>query len=78
MQKRFKGVCSAGVDYSLDENGLIKDVSFMGGCSGNLQGVARLVEGMTVDEAADKLTGIKCGLRNTSCPDQFAQALRQK
>ena len=55
----------------------IRSVEFVGGCSGNTQGVARLVEGMKVDDAIARIEGIKCGPRPTSCPDQLAQALRQ-
>ena len=56
---------------------IIRSVEFIGGCSGNTQGVARLVEGMKVDDAIARIEGIKCGPRSTSCPDQLAQALRQ-
>lgn len=56
---------------------IIRSVEFVGGCSGNTQGVARLVEGMKVDDAIARIEGIKCGPRPTSCPDQLAQALRQ-
>ena len=55
---------------------MIKDAEFIGGCSGNTQGVARLVKGMNVDEAISRLEGIKCGFKSTSCPDQLAQALK--
>ena len=70
------GVCSRKIDFTL-ENGIIKDVRFTGGCSGNTQGVAALVEGMDIDEAIKRLKGIKCGPRPTSCPDQLATALEQ-
>lgn len=76
MNYKTKGVCSQAIDFELDGD-TIKKVSFIGGCSGNTQGVARLVEGMNVDEAIKKLEGIKCGPRPTSCPDQLAKALKE-
>ena len=68
------GVCSRQIDLDI-ENGVIIDAKFTGGCSGNTQGVAALVVGMTVEEAIKRLRGIKCGPRPTSCPDQLAIAL---
>ena len=59
------------------KDGKVSKVSFDGGCNGNGKGVAALVEGMDVDEAIRRMEGIKCGMKNTSCPDQLAQALRQ-
>lgn len=70
------GVCSRQIDLDI-ENGIIIDARFTGGCSGNTQGVAALVVGMTVEEAIKRLRGIKCGMRPTSCPDQFAIALEK-
>jgi len=71
-----KGVCSRQIDMDI-ENNVIVNAKFTGGCSGNTQGVAALVIGMTVEEAIKRLRGIKCGPRATSCPDQLAQALEQ-
>lgn len=71
-----RGVCSRHIDIEV-ENGIIRSVVFNGGCSGNTQGVARLLIGMTVDEAIERLDGIRCGNKASSCPDQVAQALRQ-
>lgn len=71
---KTKGVCSQEIHFELDGD-TIKHVEFIGGCSGNTQGVARLVEGMKVSEAISRLKGIKCGFRPTSCPDQLATAL---
>lgn len=68
------GVCSRGIDFEL-EDGIVKNVRFTGGCSGNTQGVAALVEGMSAEEAVRRLKGIKCGYKPTSCPDQLAKAL---
>ena len=76
MEYRTKGVCSRMIKLELDGD-TIRSVEFVGGCSGNTQGVARLVEGMKVDDAIARIEGIKCGPRPTSCPDQLAQALRQ-
>ena len=69
-----KGVCSRHITLEVEE-GIIRKVAFEGGCSGNTQGVARLVEGMPVKEAISRLKGIRCGFKSTSCPDQLALAL---
>ena len=69
-----KGVCSRQIDIVV-EDGVIQSVKFTGGCNGNTQGVARLIEGMDIDEAISRLDGIRCGMRPTSCPDQLAKAL---
>lgn len=71
-----KGVCSRKIDIETEGN-IIKSVKFSGGCAGNTQGVARLLVGMTVDEAVERLEGIRCGFKSTSCPDQVAQALKE-
>lgn len=76
MEYKTKGVCSQMIKLDLDGD-VIRSVEFVGGCSGNTQGVARLVEGMKVDDAIARMEGIKCGPRQTSCPDQLAQALKQ-
>ena len=76
MEYRTKGVCSRMIKLELDGD-IIRAVEFVGGCSGNTQGVARLVEGMKVDDAIARMEGIQCGPRPTSCPDQLAQALKQ-
>ena len=71
-----KGVCSRAIDFDIVD-GKVKNVKFIGGCSGNTQGVARLVEGMDVNEAIRRLEGIDCNHRGTSCPDQLSKALKQ-
>ena len=71
-----RGVCSRQIDLDI-ENGVIVNAKFTGGCSGNTQGVAALVVGMTVEEAIKRLRGIKCGFKSTSCPDQLAIALEE-
>lgn len=73
---KTNGTCSRQIDFEV-ENGIITDVSFMGGCNGNLKGIAALCIGMKVNDVAKKLQGIKCGFKSTSCPDQFAKALSQ-
>lgn len=72
-----QGTCSSQIDLELDEQGIIQDVQFYGGCHGNLQGISILVRGMKATEAISKLQGIRCGYKNTSCPDQLATALSQ-
>lgn len=71
-----RGVCSRKIDIDV-ENGVIRQAKFSGGCAGNTQGVARLLVGMTVDEAIERLSGIRCGFKPTSCPDQLSEALKQ-
>ncbi len=71
-----KGVCSRKIDLEI-ENGIIQSVKYMGGCSGNTQGISALVRGMSVDEAIERLSNIKCGFKTTSCPDQLAIALKE-
>ncbi len=73
---RPSGVCSTKITVEIDD-GIIKDVKFTGGCNGNTQGLSKLAVGRKVDEVADILSGIKCGFRNTSCPDQLAKALKE-
>lgn len=70
------GTCSRQIDIDI-ENGKIVSVRFTGGCSGNTQGVAALAAGMSIEEAIDRLSGIRCGFKSTSCPDQLATALKQ-
>ena len=73
---RTMGTCSSQIDFEV-ENGVLKDVRFMGGCNGNLKGISALVEGMKVDEVIARLEGIRCGGKPTSCPDQLCKALRE-
>lgn len=72
-----QGTCSSQIDLEIDDNGVISNVQFYGGCHGNLQGISTLVRGMKASDAVSKLQGIRCGYKNTSCPDQLATALRQ-
>ncbi|MCI8502198.1 MAG: TIGR03905 family TSCPD domain-containing protein [Oscillospiraceae bacterium] len=71
------GVCSKKITVDVDENRIVTSVKFTGGCSGNTQGVAALAVGKPVDELIEKLSGIKCGLKSTSCPAQLAEALKK-
>ena len=71
-----KGVCSKAIDVEVEGN-VIKSVKFTGGCNGNLQGISSLVAGMKIEDAISRLRGIKCGVKNTSCPDQLACALQE-
>lgn len=72
-----KGTCSVRMDVEVDEAGIIRHVHVERGCDGNLQGICRLVEGMEAKVAIEKLQGIRCGWKNTSCPDQLSKALQQ-
>ena len=76
MVYKTSGVCSSAISFEIDNEGKVRDVKFQGGCSGNTQGVAALVEGMDATEAVKRLEGIRCGFRPTSCPDQLAKALK--
>ncbi len=76
MIYKTHGTCATQINLELDGN-IIKSVSFVRGCSGNTQGVSKLVEGMDANEAISKLRGIKCGFKNTSCPDQLSYALEE-
>ena len=76
MNYKTQGVCSREINFEVKDHKLT-NVRFVGGCSGNTQGVGRLVEGMDIDEAISRLDGIHCGVRPTSCPDQLARALKK-
>jgi len=69
------GVCARGIEIEMDDRDVITSVRFIGGCAGNTQGVAALVRGLSAREAAQRLRGIQCGAKGTSCPDQLARAL---
>ena len=75
MQYKTSGVCSQMINFDIEDN-KVRNVAFVGGCAGNLQGIARLIEGMDVDEAISRIEGIRCGFKSTSCPDQLALALK--
>ncbi|MCI8595028.1 MAG: TIGR03905 family TSCPD domain-containing protein [Oscillospiraceae bacterium] len=71
-----QGVCSRAMQIEV-EDGVIQEVRILGGCHGNLQAISKLLVGMTVEDAIEKMEGIRCGMRPTSCPDQLAKALKQ-
>lgn len=73
---RPRGVCSQKMEIDV-ENGVVEKLVVSGGCSGNLQGISRLVEGMRIEEVIRRLEGIRCGFKDTSCPDQLAKALKK-
>ena len=76
MKYVAKGVCSREINFDVVD-GKVHNVKYLGGCSGNTQGVGALVEGMDIDEVIRRLDGVRCGMKPTSCPDQLAQALKQ-
>ena len=71
-----RGVCSQKIEFDIEE-GILKNVKYVGGCNGNLKGIGSLVEGMKVEEVIERLEGIKCWIKQYSCPDQRARALRE-
>ena len=73
---KTKGTCSSQIEVTLDGD-IVKDVKFTGGCNGNLQGISRLVVGMNAQDAIERMKGIHCGPKPTSCPDQMAHALEE-
>ncbi len=73
---KTKGTCSSRITFDIDGN-VVKNVKFTGGCNGNLKGIASIVDGMTVEDIEKKLSGITCGFKSTSCPDQLAKAVRE-
>lgn len=78
MQYRYQthGVCSRSITFELVDN-TVRNVQFEGGCNGNTKGIGALIEGMDVGEAINRLTGIRCGFKSTSCPDQLSKALQE-
>lgn len=74
---KTEGTCSQFIDIDVDDKGIVQQVYFTGGCNGNLQGICSLVRGMSVEQIKSKLDGIRCGMKRTSCPDQFVRALEQ-
>ena len=73
---KTNGVCAVSIEIEI-ENNIVESVKYIGGCHGNLQGISALVKGMSVDEVIEKLEGIRCGFKATSCPDQLATALKE-
>lgn len=77
IQYKTQGTCSQLISVMADKNDIIQDVTFYGGCNGNLQGITRLVVGQKIDGVIQRLNGIRCGAKPTSCPDQLCRALEQ-
>ncbi|MBR3567995.1 MAG: TIGR03905 family TSCPD domain-containing protein [Salinivirgaceae bacterium] len=79
MKYRYQtvGTCSQQIDFEIDDNNILHNVQFYGGCNGNLKGIGRLVEGMPVADVISKLEGTTCGMKTTSCPDQLTVALKK-
>jgi uncharacterized protein (TIGR03905 family) len=77
VQYETSGTCSKLIDVTADENDVIQQVFFLGGCNGNLQGISKLVTGQRIDDVISRLNGIRCGSKGTSCPDQLCRALEQ-
>ena len=75
-QYKTKGTCSQMIFFDLEDN-KVKNVQFMGGCNGTLKGISQLIEGMDADEVISRLEGTTCGMKQTSCPDQLAKALKE-
>ena len=73
---KTKGTCSRNIEFEIND-GIISNVRFEGGCNGNLKGIAALAEGKKPEEIIDALSGIRCGFKSTSCPDQFSKALQE-
>jgi len=77
MTYRTKGTCSIAIHVDVNPDHIIESVEFVGGCSGNTQGIASLVKGMKAEDAIARMEGIRCGMKATSCPDQLSKALKQ-
>ncbi len=77
IERNNRGTCSRSVAFEIDNDHTVKGISFVGGCNGNLKGIAALCEGKKAEEIIERCKGIRCGFKNTSCPDQLAQALEE-
>lgn len=75
MIYKTNGVCASAIEFEVEDD-IVKSVKFTGGCNGNTQGISQLVAGMKVDDVIQRLESVKCGFKNTSCPDQLAKALK--
>lgn len=73
---KTRGTCSQLISFDI-EDGKVSNVQFLGGCNGNLKGISALVEGMPAEKVIERVDGIRCGMKSTSCPDQLAKALKQ-
>ncbi|MBQ3229798.1 MAG: TIGR03905 family TSCPD domain-containing protein [Clostridia bacterium] len=77
IERRNSGTCSRSVSFNIDEKHIVTNISFEGGCNGNLKGIAALCEGRTAEDILNRCNGIKCGFKSTSCPDQLAKAMEE-
>ena len=79
MEYRYKptGVCSREMIFNINEDNTIESLEVIGGCNGNLKGIGRLIKGMKIDDVIERLEGVECNIKNTSCPDQIAEALKE-
>ena len=75
MLYHTKGTCSTLIEVDVNKDHTIENIAFTGGCNGNLNGICSLVRGMKAEDVIDRLAGVKCGFKNTSCPDQLSKAL---
>ncbi len=74
---RTRGTCSRAISFDIDENNVVTNIRFDGGCNGNTQGVAKLADGKKAEDIISLLSGIRCGFKSTSCPDQLAAAIKE-
>ena len=77
IERKNRGVCSRSIKFDIDNEHIVTNISFEGGCNGNLKGIAALCEGRTAEEIIERCKNIRCGFKTTSCPDQLAQALEE-
>ena len=77
IERNNRGVCSRSVSFNIDDDHVVTEISFNGGCNGNLKGIAALCEGLKAEEIIKRVKGIGCGFKSTSCPDQLAEALEE-
>ena len=77
LNYRTQGTCSQMIQVQLSDDNVIENVQFMGGCQGNLIGISQLVKGMKAEDVIARVSGVRCGFKPTSCPDQLAQALKE-
>lgn len=77
LSYQTQGTCSKLINVAINDDGLVADVQFIGGCAGNTMGISQLVRGMKPEDVIKRLEGVRCGFKPTSCPDQLAKALRQ-
>ncbi len=77
MQYKTRGTCSVMISFDVNDDDTVSNIQFLGGCNGNLKGIGALAEGQNIDALIEKLSGITCGHKPTSCPDQLARALKQ-